>query len=118
MASDEKFVEFVLDQLSGVGATSRKMFGEYAIYCSGKVVALVCGNKLFVKPTEAGRRFISNPTEAPAYPGAKPSFVIEGGLDDAAWMRELFRVTAAELPQRKPKTKRPAKSAAKRESTH
>jgi hypothetical protein len=29
--------------------------GEYAIYCNGKVVALVCDNQLFVKPTEAAQ---------------------------------------------------------------
>lgn len=114
MASDAKFVEFVLDQLSGVDASSRKMFGEFAIYGGGKVVALICGNQLFFKPTEAGRRFIGNPVETPAYPGAKPSFLIEGGLDDATWMRELLKVTVAELPETKAKATRPARPAAKR----
>ena len=30
---------------------SQAMLGEYVIYCNNKVVALVCDNKLFVKPT-------------------------------------------------------------------
>ena len=66
MASDQDFVEFVVDQIENAGVISyRKMFGEYALYCEGKVVALVCENQLFVKPTKAGRSFIGNVVEAP-----------------------------------------------------
>ena len=75
MASDLEFVEFVVDQIKGAGVISfRKMFGEYAIYCEGKVVLLICDNQVFVKPTEAGKSFIGDVVEAPPYPGAKPSF--------------------------------------------
>ena len=52
MASDEQFVEHVVNQLNCTHAISyRKMFGEYAIYCNHKVVALVCDNQFFVKLT-------------------------------------------------------------------
>lgn len=106
MASDESFVAFVLDQLEGVaGVSSRKMFGEYAIYLDGKVVALVCDNRVFVKPTTSGRDHIGTVVEAPPYPGAKNSFLIEDRLDDASWLQELVRITAADLPQPKPKSK-------------
>lgn len=78
MASDQEFVNFLVDQMEDAGLiTFRKMFGEYAIYCNGKVVALVCDNQLFVKPTESGRKYIGEVVEAPAYPGAKMSFLIE-----------------------------------------
>ena len=74
MSSDANFIQYILEQLQGAGDVSaRKMFGEYAIYCQGKLAALVCDNRLFVKPTEAGRAFIGVPFEAPPYPGAKPS---------------------------------------------
>lgn len=54
MASDKSFVDFIVDQIENAGQiTYKKMFGEYAIYCNGKVVALVCDNRFFVKPTEA-----------------------------------------------------------------
>ena len=77
MASDKSFVEFIVDQIEDAGLiTYKKMFGEYAIYCDDKVVALICDNRLFVKPTEGGRAFIGNVVEAPAYPGAKLSFII------------------------------------------
>jgi len=39
------------DQIQDAGDVSyRKMFGEYALYCNGNVVALVYNNQLFVKP--------------------------------------------------------------------
>ncbi|MFH1765031.1 MAG: TfoX/Sxy family protein [Gemmatimonadota bacterium] len=108
MASDQDFVDFIVDQLENTGdIRSRKMFGEYAIYCDGKVTALVCDNQLFVKPTEAGRSFIGKVVEAPPYPGAKNSFLIEDGFEDRDWISELVRITAKELPEPKPKKKKP-----------
>ena len=107
MASDLSYVEFVVDQIEDAGEiTFRKMFGEYALYCKGKVVALVCDNRLFVKPTEAGRSFIGNVVEAPPYPGAKPSFLIEDQVEDREWISQLIMLTEKELPMSKPKKKR------------
>lgn len=102
MSSDESFVKFIVDQIEGAGAIRyRKMFGEYAIYSDNKVVALVCTNQLFVRPTDAGRAFIGNVTEAPAYPGAKLSFLVEDKIEDKDWISELIRITAKELPEPK-----------------
>jgi TfoX/Sxy family transcriptional regulator of competence genes len=109
MASDASFVEFVIGQIVDVGLVeSKKMFGEYAIYCNSKVVALICDNQLFIKPTISGRGFIGNVAEAPAYRGAKPSFLIDEGLDDSEWLSKLIKMTADELPIPKPrKSKKP-----------
>ena len=104
MASDLDFVEYVVDQMEDAGViTYKKMFGEYAVYCRGKVVALVCDNQLFVKPTESGRAFIGDVVEAPPYPGAKPSFLIGEGMEDRDWLGRLVRLTEKELPLPKPK---------------
>jgi TfoX/Sxy family transcriptional regulator of competence genes len=109
MASDQDFVQFVVDQLEDAGTlTYRKMFGEYAVYAEGKVVALVCDNRLFIKPTEAGRSYIGEPVEAPPYPGAKGHFLIEDRLEDRDWLSGLVRVTADEVPL--PKPRKPKKS--------
>jgi hypothetical protein len=59
---------------------------------------------LFIKPTEAGRAFIGDVTEAPAYPGARPSFLIEDQIEDGAWLSELVRITARELSAPRKKT--------------
>ncbi len=112
MSSDLEFVEFAVDQMKDAGPVShRKMFGEYAIYCKGKVVALICGNQLFVKPTEAGRSFIGDVVEAPPYKGAKPSFLIEEQIEDRDWISNLIMLTEKELPAPKPKKKSKRKRA-------
>ena len=104
MASDQDFVDFLVDQMGIAGRISqRKMFGEYAIYCDGKVVALVCDNQLFVKRTESGGRYIGNAVEAPPYVGAKPYFLIEEAFEDREWISGLIRETADELPLPWPK---------------
>jgi TfoX/Sxy family transcriptional regulator of competence genes len=55
MGSNIEFVEFVVDQIANAGEiTYKKMFGEYALYCDGKIMALICDNQLFIKPTKAG----------------------------------------------------------------
>lgn len=107
MASDKDFVDFVIDQIENAGEiTARKMFGEYGVYSNGKLFGLVCDNKLFIKPTEAGRNFIENLVEAPPYPGAKLSFLIEEKIEDRDWLSELIRLSLAELPEPKPKKKK------------
>lgn len=104
MASDSKTVAFIADQ-SGLGfrLASKRMFGEYALYLNGKVVALVCDNKLFLKPTDAGRALLGSPTEAPAYPGSKNYFLLGEELDDPELLRKAFEVTESVLPLPKPK---------------
>ena len=58
MSSDVSFVEFVVDQIDDECAvTFRKMFGEFGLYSHGKFFAVICDNQLFVKPTDAGRRW-------------------------------------------------------------
>jgi TfoX/Sxy family transcriptional regulator of competence genes len=107
MPSDKSFVEFIVDQVENAGQiTYKQMFGEYAIYCNGKVVALVCDNRLFVKPTEAGRAFIGNVIEAPPYTGAKVSFLIDDRVEDREWISDLVRITYKELPEQKIKKKK------------
>jgi len=82
------------------------MFGEYAIYCDGKVVALVCDNQLFVKPTVGGKAYIDNIVESPPYPGAKMYFLIEDAFEDREWIGGLIKITAKEVPTAKKKRRK------------
>lgn len=110
MASKEEFVQYIADQLAEVGnITYRKMFGEYGIYCDGKIFALVCDNQLFVKITEAGRKICPELTEAPPYEGAKNYFLVEE-VDNRQQLENLVIETCKELPIPKPKTKGPKKN--------
>ncbi|MCX7004936.1 MAG: TfoX/Sxy family protein [bacterium] len=111
MASDKSFVEFIVYQMGNAGCIShKKMFGEYALYCDGKVVALVCDNQLFVKPTKGGRAYIGTVVEAPPYPGASLYFLIAAAVEDRNWLSGLIKTTAHELvlPQQKRRSARPA----------
>jgi TfoX/Sxy family transcriptional regulator of competence genes len=108
MASKQETADRVLECLAGAGRVSaKKMFGEFCVYLGSKPVALVADDRLFVKPTRAGREFAPELSEAPAYPGAKPSLLVPAERwDDRAWLCELVTVTASELPQPKPRKKR------------
>ena len=99
MASQRRIVDYLMDQITGAGAVSaRKMFGEYGVYCDGKMVALICDDQLFVKPTAGGRAKIGDTCEASPYPGAKPCFLIPGDRwEDREWLAQLIQVTATEL---------------------
>ena len=107
MASNSNFVTYVLDQLAGIeDISSKKMFGEYAIYLNNKIVALICDNRLLVKITNSGLEYIKDVKEDFPYPGAKPCFLIEDQLEDREWLCELIRLTEKELPEPKPKKKK------------
>lgn len=107
MGSSQEFVDFVLEQFEeDCSVTARKMFGEYGLYSQDKMFALVCDDRLFIKPTEGGRALVDDPVEAPPYPGAKPAWVIEERLEDRAWLSELARVTVRELPEPKRRKRR------------
>lgn len=110
MTTDLNFVEFVADQIDDTCEISyRKMFGEYAMYSKGKVVALICDDQLFVKSTEAGRSFIGEVVESSPYPGAKLAFLIQDKIEDREWLTQLIALTEAELPMPKPRAKKKRK---------
>jgi TfoX/Sxy family transcriptional regulator of competence genes len=115
MASNQSFVDFILEQASGAGALrAKKMFGEYAIYLGGPPIALVCDDRLFVKATPVGRALLGAPNEAQPYRNAKPRFMIEEDLlEDRHLLPELFRITDAHLSPLKPKAKPKALPAGK-----
>jgi TfoX/Sxy family transcriptional regulator of competence genes len=112
MATDAGTIRFLLDQAAGAGAVSaRRMFGEYALYCDGKVVALVCGDTLYLKPTPGALALVIDPHFAPPYAGAKPHLQIEDELDDPDLLSRLIRAVCADLPPPAPKRPRKPKAA-------
>jgi len=105
MASRQSTVDFIVEQIADAGFVSaRKMFGEYGIFCDGKIVAMVCDDQLFFKATAGGKAFIGTVVEASPYPGAKPCFLISGDRwEDREWLSNLVKISAAELPLPKKK---------------
>ena len=103
MASRLEYVRYVAEQLSGAGEiTYKKMFGEYGLYCDGKIFANVSDDQLFIKITEAGRSLFPGLPEAPPYPGAKNYFRIES-VDDRDFLTALTLTTCQALPETKKK---------------
>lgn len=103
MASTLEFVEYVCEQSSEAGIiTYKKMFGEYGIYCNGKIIGLICNNQLFVKKTKIGETLLSEVEEASPYTNAKPHFVVDF-LEDKELLSKFIEKTCEELPMPKPK---------------
>src|SRR5277367_151872 len=113
MATDKEFIAFVCEQLRGAGEiSSRRMFGQAAVYLEDKVVGLVFDNQLFVKATEPGRAKIGVPVEAPPFTGASNWFLL-ADLDDPEFLADLVRTTAAALPSPKAKAKKTRRTKSK-----
>ncbi|MGC2167289.1 MAG: TfoX/Sxy family protein [Gallionella sp.] len=109
MATTKDTIDFLLDQLSPLGgASTKKMFGEYCLYVSGKPVGLVCDDQLYLKPTATGRGKLENVIESAPYPGAKPHLLITADQwENGDWLCGLVRATAREVPTPKPKVRKP-----------
>ena len=102
MSTSPATIAHILDALD-LPLTNRKMFGEYALYLGEKVVALVCDDTLFIKPTQGARALVPDAELAPAYKGGKPMIVGSEFLDDPDFCAQILRQVAADLPQPKPK---------------
>ncbi len=97
MATDPGFIEYLCDQLDGLGAVrSRKMFGEYMVYCNDKPVLIVCDDRPMVKMLPCLEPLLGqNPTEPP-YEGAKPHYVLDP--DDRETLRQAVRLAEEITP--------------------
>ena len=101
MASNADFVEYIADQCSGAGEiVTKKMFGDYAIYCNGKIFGLICDDCLYLKPTKAARVLLREEVLRPPYKGAKDYFYI-ADVDDRDYLSMLVSETCKELPEAK-----------------
>jgi TfoX/Sxy family transcriptional regulator of competence genes len=108
MASNPDFVQYIADQCSGAGEIMvKKMFGDYGIYCDGKIFGLICDDRFYLKPTDAVRPLLRSVELQPPYEGAKDYFLI-ADVDDRDYLSMLVSETCTVLPFPKPK-KRPPK---------
>lgn len=105
MATSEHTIEIILESLASLpDIRSRKMFGEYALYCDDKVVAFVCDDRLLLKITPVSTQLVRTQTTGKPYPGAKDYYHIdENDWDDRHYLTELIVKTADSLPTPKPK---------------
>ena len=105
MATGKEYLNFILEQLSGLEEiTHRMMMGEYIIYYRGKIAAYICDYRFLVKPVKAARRLLPDAPLEPPYKGAKEMILVED-VDDREFLTELFQAMYEELPAPKPKKK-------------
>lgn len=104
MPSSKEYLDFVLEQLSGLdGITYRAMMGEYIMYLHGKIIGGIYDNRFLVKPTKSAKEMMPNaPLEQP-YEGAKPMLLVDN-IDDRNFLMKLLKAMFDELPD--PKKKR------------
>lgn len=103
MASSKEYLDFVLEQLSGLDEiTYRSMMGEYIIYYCGKIAAYVCDDRLLVKPVKAAVSLMPKALYDVPYEGAKEMLLVED-IDDKDFLTRLFTAMYDELPALKPK---------------
>jgi TfoX/Sxy family transcriptional regulator of competence genes len=106
MSSFADTIAGMLDILQDLPLTSRKMFGEYALYLGDKTVAFVCDDTLFIKPTDGALALLPDAPRGPAYPGSKDYIIGSEAMDDPDLCMRVLRVVADDTPGKKPKAKR------------
>ncbi len=105
MASTKAYLDYVLEQLSGLEDISfRAMMGEYVLYYQGKVFGGIYDNRFLVKPVPSAKALMPDaPSELP-YDGAKEMLLVEN-IEDKAFLAELLQAMEKELPAPKKKKK-------------
>ena len=105
MATPVEFIEYVCEQINGVGNIRyKKMFGEYMAYVNEKPVLLVCDSTVYVKKLEQLAEIMKDAQTGAPYTGAKEHYILD--IED----RELsLRVVSileklTPIPQKKTET--------------
>lgn len=103
MASQQSTVDYIFEQMREAGdISSRKMFGEYGVYCDSKFIGAICDDTLFLKATKEVQELEPSLELAPAYEGAKPSLQIPVEiLEDSERLAALIRMVYSTLPERR-----------------
>lgn len=106
MASSKNYLEFVLEQLSGLDdVTYRSMMGEYILYFRGKIIGGIYDNRFLVKPVQAVLDKIVQPSYEFSYEGAKEMILVED-LENQVFLEDLILAMYDQLPLPKPKKKK------------
>ena len=101
MASSKDYLEFILEQLSGLNEiTHRSMMGEYILYYRGKVFGGIYDDRFLVKPTKSAKAMMPDADMELWYEGAKEMILVDD-VDDREFLRELVEAIYEELPASK-----------------
>ena len=106
MASRKEYLDFILEQLSGLEEISYKsMMGEYMIYYRGKIVGGIYDDSFLVKPVKSAIAYMQNAKYELPYDGVKEMLLVDD-VDNKEFLTGLFNSMYDELPAPKPKKKK------------
>ena len=105
MASSKEYLNFILEQLSGLDDISYKsMMGEFIIYYRGKIVGGIYDDRFLIKPTASAKALMPEADMELPYEGAKEMILVDN-VDNKAFLQELLNSMYPELPEPKKKKK-------------
>ena len=98
MASDREYLDFILEQLSGLeNVTWRAMMGEYVLYWRGRIFGGIYDNRFLVKPTQSAAAMMPDADRELPYEGAKEMLLVDN-VDDRDFLEQLVAAMYGELP--------------------
>lgn len=98
MASGKEYLNFILDQLSGLDDIAYKpMMGEFILYYRGKTVGGIYNDRFLVKPTKSAVDFMPVARYESPYEGAKPMLLVDE-VDNREFLAGLLEAMFNELP--------------------
>lgn len=104
MATKLEYIEYVLDQISGIGELSyKKMFGEYMVYINSKPLIIVCNDTCFVKILDVTEKFLKESPKGYPYKGAKEHYILD--IDNSEFCKEVLIELEKVIPIPKKKSK-------------
>ena len=103
MASSKEYLNFILDQLSGLDDIScRAMMGEYIVYYRGRIVGGIYDDRFLVKPTKSAVAMMPDADKELPYEGAKEMLLVDN-VENREFLQELLNAMYDELPAPKKK---------------
>ena len=98
MASSKDYLEYILDQLSGLDDISyRSMMGEYIIYYRGKIVGGIYDDRFLIKPVKPAVAMMPDAEMEQPYEGAKEMLLVDD-VENREFLYELLEMMYDELP--------------------
>lgn len=103
MASSKEYLDFILEQLSGLeNVTWKAMMGEYILYWRGKIVGGIYDDRFLVKPTKSALAMMPDADRELPYEGAK-EMLLADNVDNREFLTSLLEAMYDELPAPKRK---------------
>ena len=105
MASGKEYLDFILEQFSGLnGISFKQMMGEYILYMNGRIFGGIYDDRFLVKPTKSAIAMMPDAGRELPYEGAKEMLLVDN-VDNRDFLTELVMAMYDELPAPKQKKK-------------